>query len=74
MQASVDGRKETKRGQAGMLALTEGDVSEREIEKRKPTRRNQDQPSERGNEETVNMALRRQSGIERGQVKCPERR
>jgi hypothetical protein len=47
--------------------LTAGDISEREIEKRKPTRRNQDQPSERGNEETVKMALRRQRGIERGQ-------
>ena len=43
-----------------MLALTEGDIGEKEIEKRKPTRRNQDQLSARGNEKTVNMALRLQ--------------
>jgi hypothetical protein len=57
-----------------MLALTEGDISEREIEKRKPTRRNQDQPSERkrrnGND---GFKALKQEG-KGGQVKSLERR
>ena len=58
-----------------MLALTEGDISEREIEERKPTRRNQDQPSDRETERrNGKYGFTAPNEIERGQPKCLERR
>jgi len=55
-------KKETIKGRAVRLALTAEDISEREIEKviSRPGETNKIN-RERGNEETVRMALRRQT-------------
>jgi len=58
------------RSRAGRLALTAGDISEREFEKATIGLERTKIDGERGNEETIKMALLHRNG-ERRQVKCP---